>query len=67
MTRKPPPPAPRKLPPLAIQFARKCIAMRRKYPSLRELARQWGVDEASVRRAVKGPDRERLPVDLTVD
>lgn len=38
---------------MQARFAAECIAMRRKYPSLRELARQWYMDEATIRRAIK--------------
>lgn len=51
--RSKPPPQPRKLADWQLEFAAKAIAMRRKYPSLRMLARRWRCDEATIRRGVK--------------
>lgn len=53
MSRSKPPVHPRKLADWQLEFAAKAIAMRRKYPSLRMLARQWNCDEATIRRGVK--------------
>jgi len=60
VSRKPPPVQPRKLQDWQLEFAAKSVAMRRKYPSLRMLARRWRMDEATIRRAIK---RLALPID----
>lgn len=51
MSRKPYKPV--RITTMQAEFAAECIAMRRKYPSLRKLAQQWYMDEATIRRAIK--------------